>query len=58
MVAFIPTPFLFHVFGSRLRKYSIYAPSDLQASMQKADDWRRVARENGSKMRSIRNLST
>lgn len=36
-VAFMPIPFLFYIFGARLRKMSSYAPTDLDAP-QKGDE--------------------
>ena len=35
-VAFLPIPFLFYIYGERLRKMSKYAPTDL--SNKKSDD--------------------
>ena len=37
-VAFMPIPFLFYIFGARLRKLSKNAPTDLQTRKQKPDD--------------------
>lgn len=34
-IAFLPIPFLFYIFGERLRKNSRYAPTDLGATKKK-----------------------
>ena len=37
-LAFMPIPFLFYIYGPRLRKLSKYAPTDDQTTMRKPDD--------------------
>ena len=37
-LAFMPIPFLFYIYGPKLRKLSKYAPTDDKTMMRKPDD--------------------
>lgn len=37
-IAFLPIPFLFYIFGERLRKMSSYAPTDLGKGKKQPND--------------------
>jgi DHA1 family multidrug resistance protein-like MFS transporter len=46
-IAFLPIPFLFYIFGERLRKMSRYAPTDMGRRKKSGDDEESQTQEKG-----------
>ena len=46
-LAFMPIPFLFYIYGVRLRKISKYAPTDDQTTTRKPDDEESKSEKSG-----------
>lgn len=62
-IAFLPIPFLFYIFGERLRKLSKYAPTDLGKKKDDGDEEKGNAGGEGGDSsqnddRTLRNGST